>query len=83
MNVRPELNDPSLITILYRCNTGLYFYYAYYHRYKYPYNRLCSNPLYPINRSFKLILKDMYLDIRGVIHHGDDGGYKELTCYYR
>ena len=79
MDIRPELDDPSPEAILYRCDAGFGFRHAGGHRHKCPYNCLRSDSLYPIDRSYELVLKGIHLDIRGIIHYGDDRRREELT----
>lgn len=69
VNVRLYLHGPSLEPLLCSGNVSLRLRHASRNCEECPYNRLRSYPLDAVNRSDGLILKSVYLDIRGVVHH--------------
>jgi len=56
---------------------SLRFCYARCHYEERSYDYLCSYPLDPINRPYQLVLKGVYLDIRGVVYYRYDYRSKE------
>jgi hypothetical protein len=78
VDIRPHLYGASLKLVLYGSNVSLRLRYAGRNCRKYPYNSLRSNPLDLVNQRGILILKSIYLDIRGIVYQQGYGRCKEL-----